>query len=91
VAVNADGEDRASVFALHRYFGLQYPALLDPGPQPGSFHQQGAAGPITNAYRVDFFPTFYVLDRAGRITWRSDGEQPDALLREELVRAAPAE
>jgi hypothetical protein len=29
-----------------------------------------------------------VIDRNGKITWRSDGEQPDALLRQELQRAA---
>jgi peroxiredoxin len=88
IAVNADGEDRGSVSAFHRYFGLQYPALVDPGPRPGSFNQEGAAGPVTSEYRADDFPTFYVLDRAGRIAWRSDGEQPDALLRAELRKAA---
>lgn len=88
VSVNADGEDAASVFAFHRYYGLQYPALLDPSAHPGSFNQPGAAGPVSTRYRVESFPTFYVLDRAGRIVWRSDGEQPDALLRQELVRAA---
>ena len=88
VSVNADGETAPSVYAFHRYYGLQYPALLDPSPQPGSFTQQGAAGPVTNAYRVEAYPTFYVLDRRGRITWRSDGEQPDALLRLELRDAA---
>ena len=88
VSVNADGEDAASVFAYHRYFGLQFPALLDPSSQPGSFHQPGAPGPVSTSYRVQAFPTFYVLDRAGRIFWRSDGEQPDALLRLELAKAA---
>ncbi len=88
VSVNADGEDAASVFAYHRYFGLQFPALLDPSSQPGSFHQQGAAGSVSTSYGVQAFPTFYVLDRTGRIFWRSDGEQPDALLRLELAKAA---
>ena len=36
------------------------------------------------------FPTFYVIDRHGKITWRSDGEQPDALLRSMLQAAARA-
>jgi peroxiredoxin len=89
-SINADGENAASVFAYHRYFGLSFPALLDPGSQPGSFHQPGAAGPVTTGYRVRAFPTFYVIDPQGRITWRSDGEQPDALLRQELRRAAGA-
>jgi thiol-disulfide isomerase/thioredoxin len=90
VAVNADGEDAASVYAYHRYFGLTFPALLDPGSPAGSFSKPGAPGPVTRAYRVQSFPTFYVLDRHGRVTWRSDGEQPDALLRQQLERAAGA-
>jgi peroxiredoxin len=90
VSVNADGEDGASVYAYHRYFGLTFPALLDPGNQPGSFTSPGGTGPTTQAYGVESFPTFYVLDRKGRITWRFDGEQPDALLRGQLERAAAA-
>jgi peroxiredoxin len=88
VSVNADGENAASVFAFHRYFGLQFPGLLDSSSQPGSFSRPGAPGPVTNSYRVQTYPTFYVIDRAGRIAWRSDGEQPDALLRQELASAA---
>lgn len=88
VSVNADGETAPSVFAFHRYYGLQYPALVDPSSTPGSFSQQGAAGKVTTEYRVQAYPTFYVLDPRGRITWRSDGEQPDALLRQELLSAA---
>lgn len=88
VSVNADGEDAASVFAYHRYFGLPFPALLDPSAQPGSFHQEGAPGPVTQLYRVQSYPTFYVIGPGGRITWRSDGEQPDALLRQALSQAA---
>jgi peroxiredoxin len=90
VSVNADGEDAASVFAYHRYFGLRFPALLDPSSKPGSFHQPGAAGRVTTSYRVGSYPTFYILDPTGKITWRSDGEQPDALLRQELQKAAGA-
>ena len=90
VSVNGDGEDAASVYAFHRYFGLTSPTLLDPSSQPGSFHQPGTAGPVTTAYRLQAFPLFYVLDGKGRITWRSDGEQPDALLRQELHKAAGA-
>jgi peroxiredoxin len=88
VSVNADGETAPSVFAFHRYYGLQYPALVDPSSQPGSFDQQGAAGKVTTSYRVEAYPTFYVLDPQGRISWRSDGEQPDALLRQQLLKAA---
>ena len=90
VSVNADGEDAASVFAYHRYFGLEDPALLDPSSQPGSFSQPGTAGPVTTAYQVQAFPTFYVLDPKGKITWRSDGEQPDALIVQQLRKAAGA-
>ena len=90
LSVNADSENAASVYAYHRYFGLSFPALLDPGSPTGSFHQQGGAGPVTRAYRVRFYPTFYVIDGNGRIVWGSDGEQPDALLREKLLAAARA-
>ena len=88
VSVNADSEDAASVFAYHRYFGLPFPALLDPSSPAGSFHQQGGAGPVTTKYHVLSYPTFYVIGKNGRITWRGDGEQPDALLHQELVKAA---
>jgi len=87
-SINADGEDAASIYAYHSYFGLQFPALLDPSSSSGSFHNPGAAGPVTTRYQVQSFPTFYVLDPKGRVTWRSDGEQPDALLRQELLKAA---
>lgn len=88
IGVNADGEDAASVYAYERYFGLEYPSLLDPSSQPGSFKQPGAAGPVTTKYQVQAFPTFYVIDPHGVIQWRSDGEQPDALLRQELLDAS---
>jgi peroxiredoxin len=88
VSVNADGETAPSVFAYHTYFGLQFPSLVDPSSKTGSFSSPGGAGRVTLAYRVKSFPTFYVLDGRGVVVWRSDGEQPDALLRQELVRAA---
>lgn len=90
VSVNADGEDAASVFAYHRYYGMPFPALLDPSSVPGNFHQQGAAGPVTSKYGLAAYPTFFVIDPRGRITWRSDGEQPDVLLREKLQQASRA-
>jgi peroxiredoxin len=88
LSVNADSENGASVFAFHRYFGLRYPALLDPSSHPGSYHHQGGPGAVTIRYRVHVYPSFYVLDRSGHIVWTASGEQPDALLRQELVRAA---
>jgi thiol-disulfide isomerase/thioredoxin len=88
VAVDADGETAPSVLAYHIYFGLSYPAVLDPSTTPGSFRAAGTPGPISTAYRVRSFPTFYVLDRAGRIVWAGSGEKPDLLLRRELERAA---
>ncbi len=88
VSINADSEDAASVFAYHVYFGFQFPAVLDPGAQTVTFPNHGPAGPVTTRYRVAAFPTFYVIDRHGRIAWRSDGEQPDALLEQEVLQAA---
>lgn len=90
VSVNADGETAPSVYAYHRYFGLKDPALLDPSSQPGDFSQPGTAGPVTTAYQVQAFPTFYILDRNGKVVWRSDGEQPNALIRQQLRKAAGA-
>jgi thiol-disulfide isomerase/thioredoxin len=90
VSVNADGEDAASVLAYHIYFGLPFPALLDPSSHPGTFHDPGSPGPVSKAYRVASYPTFYVLDSRGRIVWAGTGEQPDALLRAELRKAAAA-
>ena len=70
LSVNADGETAPSVYAFHRYYGLPYPALLDPSTQPGTFNSPGSAGNVTTAYRVQAFPTFYVINPAGRIIWR---------------------
>jgi peroxiredoxin len=88
LSVNADGETAPSVFAFHRYYGLPYPALVDPSDKPGSFQAPGSAGKVTTAYRVQSFPTFYAISPHGKIVWRSDGEQPDALLRAWLTEAA---
>jgi peroxiredoxin len=87
VSVNADGETAPSVFAFHRYYGLPYPALVDPSSRPGSYNGQGAPGKVSTEYAADAYPTFYVIDPLGKITWRGDGEQPDALLKEELQLA----
>ena len=79
VSVNADGEDAASILAYHIYFGLPFPALLDPNPSdPGTFHHEGSRGPVSKAYKVGEFPTFYVIDPQGKIAWSANGEQPDA-------------
>jgi peroxiredoxin len=90
LSVNADGETAPSVYAYHRYFGLTDPALLDPGSQPGSFTQQGAPGKVTTEYQVAAYPTFYVIDPKGKVAWASDGEQPNALLLQQLKKAAGA-
>jgi peroxiredoxin len=88
VSVNADSEDAASIYAFHRHFRIPWPALLDPGTRPGSFSRAGSAGPVTQAFGVALYPTFYIIDAKGRITWRGDREKPDALLLQELNRAA---
>ncbi len=85
--VNADGETAPSVYAYESYFGLQFPVLLDPSSQPGTFSSQGAPGNVTLAYKVADYPTFYLLDRNGVVIWRSDGEQPDALVRQLIAKA----
>jgi cytochrome c biogenesis protein CcmG, thiol:disulfide interchange protein DsbE len=88
VAVDANGEDAPSVFAYHVYYGLGFPAVLDPSGHPVTFPTHGHMGPISKSYGLGEYPTFYVLDPSGRIVWRGDGEQPDALLRQELKLAA---
>jgi peroxiredoxin len=90
LSVNADGETAPSVFAYHRYWGFPFPALVDPGSQPGSFTQRGAPGKVSQQYGIASYPTFYVIDPKGRIVWRTDGEQPDAKIRQELLKAASA-
>jgi len=92
LSVNADGEDAASVYAYHRYFGIRDPAVLDigTGGATGSFTSPGSPGPVTTKYQVQAFPTFYVLDPKGKITWTSDGEQPNALILQQLKKAAGA-
>ena len=89
-SVNADSEDAASVLAYHIWFGLPFPALLDPGTDPGSFRSAGSPGPVSTKYKVKLFPTFYVIDSQGRIAWSAAGEQPDALLLQQLRRASRA-
>jgi peroxiredoxin len=90
VSVNGDSEDAASVFAFHRYFALPYPALLDQGKPSGSFTKVGASGPVSSAYRLRSFPTFYVITPDGKVAWAHEGEQPDALLRQLLLGVAPS-
>jgi thiol-disulfide isomerase/thioredoxin len=88
VAVDADGETAPSVLAYHIYFELDFPALLDPSADPGSFHSPGSPGRVSDAYRIQTYPTFYVIDARGRVHWAAAGEQPDRLLRAELQAAA---
>ncbi len=47
VTVDGSGADAPSVFAYHAYFGLPFPALLDPAPgaSPVTFPDHGTAGP----------------------------------------------
>ncbi len=84
LSVNGDSEDAASIHAFTRYFGLPWPALLDPGSPAGSFRQEGGIGPVSRAYGLSYFPTFYIIDAKGRIAWRGDREQPDMLLLQKL-------
>ncbi|MGO9411316.1 MAG: peroxiredoxin family protein [Spirochaetia bacterium] len=86
--VVADSEDAASLLAFDTYYGMVTPALMDPGSTPGSYYHQGSTGPVTLQYRIAVFPTFYVINPKGRISWRADHEQPDALVLEKLKDAA---
>jgi peroxiredoxin len=88
LSVNADSEDAASIYAFHRYFGIPWPTLLDPGTRAGNFSRAGSAGPVTQAFGVALYPTFYIIDPRGRIAWRGDREKPDALLLQELKNAS---
>ena len=88
ISVNADSEDAASLIAFDRYFGITSPTLLDSGSRPGNYYHQGSSGPVTQTYKVGIFPTFYIINPRGRIAWRADHEQPDALLLEKLKNAA---
>jgi peroxiredoxin len=88
LSVNADSEDAASLYAFDRYFSIPWPTLLDPGTPAGSYTQSGGAGPVTRAYGVALYPTFYIIDPRGLIAWRNDREQPDMLLSQKLHDAA---
>lgn len=72
LSVNAGEEDAGSVYAFDRAFAIPYPTLLDPGRA------------VTKSYSVQAYPTFYIIDRNGFVAWRSDGEQPNALLEKKL-------
>jgi cytochrome c biogenesis protein CcmG/thiol:disulfide interchange protein DsbE len=87
-SINADGEGAPSIYAFHRYFGLTYPALIDVRGRAGSWHSPGALGPVTAAYKVSNFPTFYVISPSGRVTYAANAEEPTAKLMQELQRAA---
>lgn len=90
VSINGDSENAASVFAFHRYFALPYPALLDyQGSPSGSFTKLGQAGPVASQYKLQSFPTFYVISPDGKVSWAAIGEQPDALLKQKLLAVAP--
>ncbi len=86
-SINADSEDAGSVYAYHRYFGLPFPALVDPGQHAGSYSHPGSVGKVSAAYKIADFPTFYVLDKNGIVRWRNDREQPDAAIKQAIQRA----
>jgi peroxiredoxin len=88
VSIDGNGGDAPSIFAYHVYYGLPFPAVLDPGGRSATFPSHGSPGTVSKRYRISTYPTFYVIDPKGVIAWRSTGEQPDALLRVELRAAA---
>jgi peroxiredoxin len=88
LSVNADSEDAGSIHAFKRYFKIPWPALIDGGTPAGSFKQAGGPGPVTKAYGIGLYPTFYIIDPRGRIAWRNDREQPDQLILQQLHNAS---
>jgi peroxiredoxin len=90
VSVDGNSDDAPSVFAYHVWHELPFPAVLDHGAKTVTFPEHGPIGPVSRAYGVSFWPTFYVLDTRGQVAWRSGGEQPDALLERELRSAIRA-
>jgi peroxiredoxin len=84
LSVNADSENSASLYAFDRFFQIPWPTLLDPGSPAGSYKQAGGAGPVTRAYGVALYPTFYIIDSRGKVAWRNDREQPDMLIAQKL-------
>jgi peroxiredoxin len=88
LSVNADSEDAGSIHAFGRYFGLPWPELLDQGSPAGSFAQAGGPGQVTQSYGIGLYPTFFIIDKKGKIAWRSDREQPDTLLLQQLQNAS---
>jgi peroxiredoxin len=87
VSIDGNSDDAGSVLAYHIWYGLPFPALLDQAGRTVTYPEHGPIGPVSRKYGVSLWPTFYVLDPQGRVTWRSAGEQPDALLARELRRA----
>jgi len=88
LSVNADSEDAASIHAFGRYFSIPWPELLDRGSPQGSFAQAGGPGQVTQSYGIGLYPTFFIIDKKGKIAWRSDREQPDMLLLQQLQNAS---
>ena len=90
VSINADSENAASVYAFHRYFGLPYPATARPGHADRVVHATGRFGAGHVGVPPAVLPDVLrdIADR-GRITFASEGAQPDALLRQELLQARP--
>ena len=87
VSIDGNSDDAASALAYHIWYGLPFPALLDQAGKTVTFPEHGPTGPVSRRYGISLWPTFYILDPQGRVSWRSAGEQPDALLARELRRA----
>jgi peroxiredoxin len=88
LAINVDSESAQAVLAYEGYYGLPFAAVLDPGGLQGTASQPAGPGTVSRQYKIPQYPTFYIIDPAGLIGWRADGEQPDALLERELLRVS---
>ena len=86
VAVERGGpaENASKVESAARDLGINYPLVMaDPRPE-------GEPSPLAEALKIREFPTLVLLDRQGRILWRSSGGGPEGIAKLERVVAANA-
>ena len=91
LSVNADSEDAREPVCLRTV--LRHHLARPAGsrfPRREASTRRAGAGPVTQAFGVALYPTFYIIDSLGRVAWRGDREQPDALLLQKLIDVSGA-